>query len=160
MNEYTGLDLDGTILNYNAHNTEIRTNPALLALLPPKSLIAIISNQGGLPLGHISAAHVAMRMATACTFLAQHGHLVVSIYASVFHPKATPAQVRNAASALRRHAAKVGLPLSIFATERSRKPAPYMLQHTRITAYYGDSPEDAQAAKAARIPFVNVPRFL
>ena len=48
---------------------------------------------------------------------------------------------------------------SIFTTARSRKPEPYMLGLTKIEAYYGDSPEDRQAAEAAGIPFVSVPRF-
>ena len=159
MKDYIGLDLDGTICNYNAHGVEIRTNSALLEMLPPKSLIAIISNQGGLPHGRIEAAQVVRRMAAACMFLAQAVPLVVGIYASVFHPTATAGQVRSAERSLRYRATQSGLPLSVFSTARSRKPSPYLLRHTQITAYYGDSPEDADAAKAAGIPFVRVKRF-
>lgn len=159
MKNYIGLDLDGTICNYNAHGVEIRTNPALLGMLPPQSLIAIISNQGGLPHGRIEAAQVVRRMAAACTFLAQAGHQVVGIYASVFHPTATAGQVRSAERSLRYRAAQIGLPLSVFSTARSRKPSPFMLKHARISAYYGDSEEDRAAARMAGIPFVRVLRF-
>lgn len=162
---YIGLDLDGTILNYGAHHSEIRTNAALLNLLPKHADIVIISNQGGLPTNHILAAQVARRVFQAIQFLEDAGHEILWCYFSTYHPKATERQCANASKrldvALRREFDDVPFERfwSIYKTEQSRKPSPYMLKLTEIEAYYGDSPEDAAAAKAAGIPFVSVPRF-
>ena len=161
MSDYIGLDLDGTILNYNAHKSEIRANPALLEMLPQHADIVIISNQGGIPLGRIESPQVARRVYAACQFLEDGGYSVLWSYFSVYHPNATDKQAEYAGKNLRRALEKVfeaGF-WSVFTTARSRKPEPYMLKMTQISAYYGDSPEDEQAAKAAGIPFVKVPRF-
>ncbi len=160
---YIGLDLDGTILNYNAHATEIRTNPALLAMLPRHADVVIISNQGGLPFGRITAEQVVKRLTIARRFLDDGGHSLLWCYFSTYHPKADGKSILNAAKRLRWTLIQqfgFGYPCwSIFTTARSRKPEPYMLKLTEIEAYYGDSPEDEQAAKAAGVPFVSVPRF-
>lgn len=164
---YIGLDLDGTILNYNAHATEIRTNPALLAMLPRHADVVIISNQGGLPFGRITAEQVVKRLTIARRFLDDGGHKLLWSYFSTYHPQAQRRDIFNAAQRLR-HTLMRDLfkrdimgygQWSIFTTARSRKPEPYMLKLTEIEAYYGDSPEDEQAAKAAGVPFVSVPRF-
>ncbi len=164
---YIGLDLDGTILNYNAHASEIRTNPALLAMLPRHADVVIISNQGGLPFGRITAEQVVKRLTVARQFLDAGSHSLLWCYFSTYHPKADGQSILNAAKRLRhtlmRDLFKRGImgygQWSIFTTARSRKPEPYMLKLSEIEAYYGDSPEDEQAANAAGIPFVSVPRF-
>lgn len=158
---YIGLDLDGTILNYGAHRSEIRTNPALLPLLPRSARVVIISNQGGLPRGRIAASQVARRVHRACQFLEDSGHGLLWCYFSCFHPGASSNEIRNASKRLRYELSKIfDQPFwSIFTTEWSRKPSSYMLKLTEIQTYYGDSPEDEAAAKAAGIPFVSVPRF-
>ncbi len=164
---YIGLDLDGTILNYNAHASEIRTNPALLSMLPRHADVVIISNQGGLPFGRITAEQIVKRLTVARRFLDDGGHSLLWCYFSIYHPRADSKSILNAAKRLRhmlmRDLFKRGGmgygQWSIFTTARSRKPEPYMLGLTKIEAYYGDSPEDAAAAQAAGIPFVSVPRF-
>ena len=42
----------------------------------------------------------------------------------------------------------------------ARKPSPLMLRAVGATEYWGDSPEDAEAAHNAGVPFVHVERFL
>lgn len=51
------------------------------------------------------------------------------------------------------------LPVFVRVEEDARKPSPKMLEVSNATCYYGDSDEDAQAAKAAGIEFVRVERF-
>jgi histidinol phosphatase-like enzyme len=169
--DHIGIDLDGTVLNYGAHHSEIRTNDALLAMLPPCSKITIVSNQGGIALGRITAKHVVKRLVSAVTFLEGAGHSVNAVWFATHHPKANDAEVQQAARQLRSemHRAKhsFALPFSfrwtVFAAPKARKPSPYILKaierRTGIVAYYGDSPEDAEAAKAAGISFVAVTRY-
>lgn len=154
-----GLDLDGTILNYENHNSEIRRNTGLVRLLPPKASIAIISNQGGVVLGKISAVQVANRLDVAIAFLRRNGYRTAHIYLSAYHPRADQHAIERAARQLRTAVSEMTNAYTVFATEKSRKPSPYMLKVARVAAYCGDSPEDAEAAKAAQVPFIYVERY-
>ena len=157
------LDLDGTVLNYNQHASETRINPALLALLPAPGPVVIVTNQGGMafhrvnPAKYPSPAQVADRLWTAAVYLGSRGYPVQAIMVSCYHPRAERADVQRVARRLRREYAQDGI--RIFTTARARKPRPYLLRLAGATCYYGDSPEDAVAAQAAGVPFVQVERF-
>ena len=160
------LDLDGTILNYGGHATEeTRYNLALLPMLPPPAPVAIVTNQGGIafsryhPDRYPTPLRVAARLNDACNFLRHHGYQVAAIYASCYHPKAKEADIQAVAQQLRELIALIVPAWRVYTTARSRKPSPLMLRAAGATAYYGDSAEDAEAAAAAGIPFVAVPRF-
>jgi len=165
------LDLDGTVLNYNHHAQETRVNPRIMDLLPkgcaPRFAegrpVVIVTNQGGMafhranPAKYPSPAQVADRLWTAAVYLSSRGYPVQAILVSCYHPRAERAEVLRAARQLRREYAQDGI--RIFTTARARKPRPYLLRLAGATCYYGDSPEDAVAAEAAKIPFVQVARF-
>lgn len=159
-----GLDFDGVIANYGNHLTETRFNNGLLALLPPAPQpVAIITNQGGMAL-HASAPErypaperVAMRLLAGIGWLEARGYRVQMVLISAYHPRADRQMIERAAAQLRRELVLV--PRTVYTTERSRKPSPFMLRVARASVYSGDSPEDEEAARAAGVPFVRVPRF-
>ena len=162
------LDMDGTVLNFGKHTTETRSNDALLPLLPPRghARIAILTNQGGMafsrnnPAKYPTPERVAERIYAAVRFLREAGYPVEIIMASCYHPRAEHVAIQSAAANLRGYMPQFGAKLwRVYTTERARKPHPLMLRAAGATVYYGDSPEDAQAAVAAGIPFVAMPRF-
>jgi hypothetical protein len=161
------LDFDGVVANYNDHTTTIRINTGLLALLPrQRQPIAICTNQGGMafsrhnPARYPTPAQVAKRLRGGCDFLRLHGYPVQAILISCYHPKAQESDIQHAAQQLRDFVALFAPAWRVYTTERARKPHPLMLRAAGATVYYGDSPEDGQAASAAGVPFVEVPRFL
>lgn len=159
------LDFDGVVANYGNHTTETRFNDALLALLPrERQPVAIITNQGGMAL-HASAPErypaperVAMRLLAGIGWLEARGYRVQMVLISAYHPRADRQMIERAAAQLRRELVLV--PRTVYTTARSRKPSPFMLRVAGAGVYYGDSPEDQQAAQAAGIPFILVPRFV
>lgn len=164
-----GVDFDGVVGNYANHTTEMRFNPHLPAMLPSVVLVAIISNQGGVnfsqqdPTKYPTAETVARRFAAGVEFLGEHRLYVAEIHVSVFHPRASLARIAATARRLRRaleqQPALSDVALHIYCSERARKPQPWMLRRAGVSVYYGDSPEDEDAAEAAGVPFVHVPRF-
>lgn len=160
------LDFDGVVANYNDHTTTIRINTGLLALLPrQRQHVAICSNQGGMafsrsnPARYPTPERVGVRLLAGCDFLAQHGYPVQAIFVSAWHPKASTRQVEAAAAELRQYLRHIAPMWRVYTTERARKPHPLMLRAAQATVFYGDSPEDGEAAAAAGVPFVLVPRF-
>lgn len=161
------LDMDGTILNYGSHLLETRCNLSLLALLPrQRQPVAILTNQGGMalwrsePNKYPSPERVAERIYAAVRFLREAGWPVEIIIASCYHPRAEHVAIQSAAAKLRGYMPQFGAEFwLVYTAERARKPHPLMLKAAGATVYYGDSPEDGQAAQAAGIPFVAVPRF-
>ena len=159
------LDFDGVIANYGDHVSQTRYNVDLLSLLPGQQPVAICSNQGGMvfsrhnPERYPSPLRVAQRLLGGCNFLRRNGYPVQAIYISAFHPKAAADEIQYAARSLRDLVSVIAPVWRVYTTERARKPHPLMLRAAGATVYYGDSPEDAQAAQAAGIPFVAVPRF-
>lgn len=159
------LDFDGVVANYGDHTTQLRLNGGLFALLPrQRQPVAICSNQGGMAFSRLnpekypSPERVAYRLAAGSNFL--HGYPVQAIFVSAFHPKADDAAIQQAAQQLRKMLGRFAPAWRVYTTERARKPNPLMLRAAGATVYYGDSPEDAQAAQAAGIPFILVPRFV
>lgn len=170
MKIFPAFDMDGTLLNYAGHNTQTRFNPELPALLNGwRGPCAILTNQGGIafhtanPDRYPSPLFVAQRISAARRYLHSLGCETRIILASCWHPKASNAMIQTAAQRLRDAITDV-IPLTvahtIYATERARKPNPFMLRVARATAYFGDSPEDEAAAQAAGITFVHVKRFM
>lgn len=178
------LDLDGTLLDYSPEGQEPRVNPVALSALSaalnrrPRQ-VAILTNQGGLPwwaMGVLrrdgrpypSPEQFLRRLDFACCALSEQRIAVVAVRVSIYHPKAAPA-VQRAARLVR-----AGLndmeqagrryyrwaSWRVYTTAAARKPNPLMLRSVGATEYWGDSPEDAQAAANAGIPFVKVERFL
>ena len=161
------LDFDGVIGNYGDHTTASRINAGLLVLLPRRRQpVAICTNQGGMafsrhnPARYPAPAQVARRLRAGCSFLVANGYPVVAIYISAYHPKAADADIQWAARELRGWLEGFVSTWKVFTTERARKPHALMLHAAGATCYYGDSQEDAQAAAAAGVPFVLVPRFM
>lgn len=161
------LDFDGVVANYGDHINETRFNPALPGILPPGAPVVIVTNQGGMALSrrrpekYPVPAQVGHRLLAGCEFLAQHGHRVEGVYVSAYHPEAFAAAIQAAAKKLRNSLRRLdGVAWRVYTTPESRKPSPFMLRRAGATCYYGDSPEDAQAAEAAGITFVFVQRFL
>lgn len=161
------LDFDGVVANYGDHTTQMRYNDGLFALLPHPQPVAICSNQGGMAFNATDTAkyptpeRVADRLYWGSQFLLRHGYPVQSILVAAYHPKATEEQIQHAARKLRaRFYQTLRCDWSVYTTERARKPHPLMLRACGATSFYGDSPEDGEAAAAAGIPFVLVPRFL
>lgn len=170
MTIFPAFDMDGTILNYSAHNTETRFNTALPALLNGwRGPCAILTNQGGIafhtanPGRYPSPLFVAQRISAAGRYLNSLGCHTRIILASCWHPKASETMIQSAAQHLR-DALTDTIPQNVahtvYTTERARKPNPFMLRVARSTVYFGDSPEDEAAAQAAGIQFVHVERFL
>ena len=161
------LDFDGVIANYGDHTTTTRINTGLLALLPrERQPVAICTNQGGMafsrhnPAKYPTPQRVALRLNAGCNFLARNGYPVAAVLVSAYHPKADAADIQRAAQDLRELLALFAPAWRVYTTERARKPHPLMLRAAGATCYYGDSPEDQQAAQAAGVPFVAVPRFV
>ena len=161
------LDFDGVIANYGDHATSTRINTGLLALLPcERQPVAICTNQGGMafsrrnPARYPTPLQVAQRLNAGRNFLTRNGYPVAAIFVSTYHPKADAADIQRVAQELRELIAVIVPAWRIYTTERARKPHPLMLGAAGATCYYGDSPEDAQAAQAAGIPFILVPRFV
>ena len=111
------------------------------------------------PARYPTPQQVAQRLNAGRNFLTRNGYPVAAVLVSAYHPKAA-ADIQRAAQDLRELLALFAPAWRVYTTERSRKPHPLMLRAAHATAYYGDSPEDAQAALAAGVPFVAVPRFL
>jgi acid phosphatase class B len=90
-----------------------------------------------------------------------HDHDIedVALRASCYHPKAPVKAIQDAAHQLRGLFSNHLFDWRIYTTERARKPNALMLRSVGASCYYGDSDEDAQAAKEAGIPFVRVERF-
>lgn len=166
-----GIDLDGTILNYNHHTSQIRVNTAILDILrsiePDDRQIAIITNQGGVAFHASNPARyphphcVGARLFHAVQFLRENGYQVTQIRVSAYHPKATPQKIASIARQLREYIG-VALPevrCVVHETARSRKPEPFMLKAAGISSYFGDSPEDMEAAKSAHVPGIQVTRY-
>lgn len=167
------LDLDGTLLDYSPAGGDIRVNHAVMRDLATRRVpaVAICTNQGGLPFGVLgkvrkdgqpypTPAQFVSRLYIARVVLLDYGITSPRVRVSLYHPYADPAAIDAAARQVRAKLDVMVLPnWTVYTTAAARKPSPRMLRSVRATEYWGDSDEDAQAAEAAGIPFVRVPRF-
>ena len=155
-----GLDLDGTLINYNS-NWLLPTafNEDVLKALKKRRVksVIIITNQGGMCLGipnKPSPEIVSMRIEYAIERLNRSKIKVDHVYISAFHKNATIVQIKEGASAV-----NLSVPFTVFRDEIYRKPSPEMLKVAKLTEYWGDSKEDQEASISARVNFVEVKRF-
>jgi len=167
------LDLDGTLLDYSPASGAPRVNPAAIDMLIARgvSRVAIVTNQGGLPFGvagkrrkdgqpYPTPAQFCARLDAAHRALTRRGIHIIAVRVSCWHAYADPATIQLAARQVRDFGRGFGSDWTVYATERARKPAAFMLHSVGATEYWGDSPEDAQAAANAGISFVAVQRFV
>ena len=165
-----GIDLDGTILNYNGHASgEIRIAVARVGWIAMQTnSIAILSNQGGVnfhdtdPAKYPSIEQVVVRiMAAQKAIRLFRGGRLAHVRMATYHPNADPLRCEETAreleSALR---ARLDARIEVSSAPGWRKPEPGMFDGLRLTAYIGDSDEDGLAAEEAGVKFVRVERFL
>ena len=166
-------DIDGTLLDYDyIPGQPPKINHALIEQLKGQD-IALVTNQGGLPFGIKGAIRkdgrpypkpddFVDRLKYLLEVLDRAGVVVRRVLICIYHPKADAALIgvthEHLLDALDRiDQWKTGA--YIYWGENWRKPNPDMLLDAGATIYYGDSPEDEEAAKAAWCEFVNVDRF-
>ena len=167
------LDLDGTLLDYSPAGGDIRVNHAVMRDLATRRVpaVAICTNQGGLPFGVLgklrkdgqpypTPAQFVARLSVIRLAMEDYGIVSPQVRVSLYHPYADPAAIDAAARQVRSGLdVMAGLNWTVYTTAAARKPGTLMLRSVCATEYWGDSDEDAQAAQAAGIPFVRVPRF-
>ncbi len=167
-------DIDGTLLDYAYDRIGVINRSFVERLVKlPVDAIALVSNQGGISLGVAGAKRADgrwyptpqlcfNRLMTVYLTLRQYHIKIVRVAYCVYHPRATPNAIANAARQLRR-LINLNVPdrfdYTIYETARARKPNPLMLRAVNASIYYGDSDEDEEAARAAGIAFARVPRF-
>ena len=159
-----GFDMDGTLIAYEqgyVPNNDLNYH-LIDQVVNPGDKIAILTNQGGIPLGYRTDEQFADR------FLAVRHYLevgcrakVVELQVALWHEKATRLQITNAALDLMGiYYVRNDMRYLIWPQPDYRKPQPRMLEIANVGIYYGDSDEDEQAAAAAGVQFVRVPRFM
>ena len=160
-----GFDLDGTLVNYG--DGDIVVNKGLIdQFLKPGDKVAVITNQGGVPLGYRTAEKVIVKLAAAKRSLDERGVEIAMVMVSTYHPKATRLAMDAAATDVFVAGKKIGLPMRVWSEDFTRKPEPGMFKlltafvHEQLDCYIGDSDEDEAAAEAAGVSFVRVPRFM
>ena len=168
------LDLDGTLLDYSPEGERPAVNWAVIRALAARGVckVAIVTNQGGLPWfvmdvlrkdgrPYPSPAQFLNRLAVAVDALSRYGIKVDDVRVSCYHPRADEAAIQRTATEVRAgiQRAAVAGNWRVYTTARARKPQPLMLRSVGATEYWGDSPEDGGAARAAGVPFVKVDRF-
>lgn len=162
-----GIDLDGTAMNYSPVDAgENRLNIPFLSQFTRNDEIVIVTNQGGIPFNvagnpkYPSAWLVAQRIFDVQTYLTNRGVGFGGVHVSLWHEKVSMGNVVVATDELKQNLASAGVRfVSLYRIPQARKPKPGMLLWSGIEIYYGDSDEDREAAAAANVPFVMVPRF-
>lgn len=157
-----GFDMDGTLIAYGESGD---INYDLIdQVVNPGDKVAILTNQGGIPLGYRTVKQFVGRFTGLRYYLEVGcGAKVVGLQVALWHEKATRDQISAAFTGLIDVYYVKGsdeMIAFIWITPRSRKPDPFMLQVANVGIYYGDSDEDEQAAAAAGVAFVRVPRFM
>ena len=168
------LDLDGTLVDYSPEGERPAVNWQLIRQLAARGVteVAIVTNQGGLPwfvMGvtrqdgrpYPAPAQFLNRLSVAVNALSDSGIRVAAVRVCVYHPRADATAIQRAALEVRagtQRAARTG-DWHVYTTARARKPEPLMLRSVGATEYWGDSPEDEGAARAAGVPFMPVERF-
>ena len=155
-----GFDLDGTLIAYG-DGSDINFK-LIDQVVNPGDKIAILTNQGGIPLGYRTVEQFADR------FLGLRHYLevgcrakVVELQVALWHEKATRSQIMVAALNLTSvYYVRHDMRCLIWPQPDYRKPQSRMLEIADVGVYYGDSDEDERAAAAAGVQFVRVPRFV
>ncbi len=159
------LDMDGVLLNYGNHTTELRINHEFIKHLSENGVkeVSICTNQGGMvfsgsnPQKYPTPQRFVERAQAAIRALTEHGISVEGVHVAFFHPKAKVSEL------LKIHETLCGVVpqgFILWDAEEYRKPNPGMLKAARCTVFCGDSDEDGLAALAAGCEFVRVERFV
>lgn len=163
------FDIDGTLLDYK-YSTPGEVNQEIIKSIKPGP-IALVSNQGGLAMGiegklredgrpYPTPNIFAERFATLVRELSKAGIEIARVRVCVYHPRASRESIQRAALEVRGILRASCKDVIVYTSERARKPSPWMLRSVGAWMYYGDSEEDEEAAKAARVHFVRVRRFM
>jgi histidinol phosphatase-like enzyme len=168
MEDHYATDLDGTVINYDSRDGDVRFNTDFLAKLRARKVqrIHIVTNQGGCvfhdsdPAKYPSVDLVAVRIRAAIHWLRWEGIQVDHVLACTYHPRASELQCAQLRSSMRTALLRVGINRVLtFSEAQMRKPEPGMLLRCKVSIYFGDDNTDEQAARAAGIEFVRVKRF-
>lgn len=157
-----GFDMDGTLIAYGDGRG---INYDLIdQVIDPGDKVSILTNQGGIPLGYRTVGQFVARLFHIKQYIQNVRRAkVVGLQVALWHEKATRDQIAAAFMELADVYYVEGnnemIPF-IWIPPHCRKPNPFMLQIANIGIYYGDSGEDEQAAAAAGVQFVRVPRFM
>lgn len=161
-----GLDLDGTLLNYGNHTTELRINHALIAQLSKLTKqVVILTNQGGLVwhesnhTKYPSPERFVERAAAAIAELKAADIRVANVHVSLYHPRADESKIRDIYFKLDSLIVDSRPFFWFWLNRESRKPEISMFKQSLVKVYYGDSDEDEAASGAYGCKFVRVTRF-
>lgn len=172
------LDIDGTLLPYDGYKGFCgKANQKLIDSLRREGVtkVGVATNQGGIPMGELgwkrdselvypTVSLFLQRLDYLATELRFNGIYLTAVRVSLYHPRTVGLPVVESAADRIRETAWLAInqipDWKVFTEEKYRKPAPGMLLDAGATVFYGDSPEDEQAAMAAGIPFIGVTRFM
>lgn len=160
------LDMDGVILNYGNHTTELRINHDFIAHLVELGVknVRICTNQGGLvfsvsnPAKYPTPERFIERASAAVRALNEAHISVARVHVAVFHPRADATLIDRVRGSL--VSANKPFSMMVHLLAEYRKPEPGMLRAAGATKFFGDSDEDGAAAIAWGCEFVRVERFL
>lgn len=159
-----GFDMDGTLISYEqgyVPNNDLNYH-LIDQVVNPGDKIAILTNQGGIPLGYRTVGQFVARLFHIKQYIQNVRRAkVVELQVALWHEKTTRLQITNAALDLMGiYYVRNDMRYLIWPQPDYRKPQPRMLEIANVGIYYGDSDEDEQAAAAAGVQFVRVPRFM
>lgn len=159
-----GFDMDGTLIAYEQGYVPDNTiNYDLIdQVIDRGDKVAILTNQGGIPLGYRTAGLFVARFSHVKQYIQDVRRAkVVELQVALWHEKATREQIAAAFLELSGvYYPDASMHCMVWAQQAYRKPEPRMLQIAGVGIYYGDSDEDERAAAAAGVQFVRVPRFM
>ena len=147
------LDLDGTLVSrgWTTEDPPI-IDHALLQQLKDEGItrIDICTNQAGIMFGFRSGdSFIKVIDWLSRVAYNDYGIEIGLLLVSLYHPKAKLDLIEQRNTVAELLIDTCGLRFDIFTTEEHRKPNPTMLTLCGCTEYWGDSPEDEQAALAA-----------
>ncbi len=158
------LDLDGTLVSYGWDtNNEPIISRTLLQQLKDEGVesIDICTNQAGIVFGYRSPESFAKVIDRLDRVMYNdYGIEIKSLYISLHHDKVDLKRIMVASDDLVRALSPSYISgVYVRIDPASRKPNPTMLTACGCTEYWGDSPEDEQAALAAGVTYRQVERF-
>ena len=159
------LDLDGTLVSYGWDTAnEPSINHTLLQQIKDEDVkqIDICTNQAGIVFGYRSPeSFVKVIDWLIRVAYNDYGIDIKSLRISLYHEKAESDRIAITANAVvRALSPNYTSGVYVWSNPLSRKPNPTMLTACGCTEYWGDSPEDEQAALAAGVTYQKVERFI
>jgi len=157
------LDLDGTLVSYGWDtNNEPIINHTLLQQLKDEGVtqIDICTNQAGIVFGYRSPESFVKVIDWLSRVVYNDYRIEIdSVGVSLYHEKADMKRIGSVCGEFDGLFKLTDCPIYIWVDAESRKPNPDMLRISGCTEYWGDSPEDKQAALAAGKIYRQVERF-